>query len=283
MKIINQLLKKQQSLNNLRIYLNIGFQETIMKIQTKSKLFIDMLDNTYLLKDLFTQIKQTYFLTSRFFEAKPLSNKLTFKKPTLYIYLAEYLKLSGVNYERVNDHLKAQYNVGDFLITAGDLANSFAKEHHINPILSFQSIRMEDAEQIKAIIFEYFISKKVDAIKFVFSSNKLINNEVTILPINQLAIKQEIKINHVVDFNQTLVFPDLKNFLENAEYVYLNNIVTSLIIEASLFPLNQKLVKLENSINELDKNIAQNNFAILKLKKEAQSNEIILQSNQDNQ
>lgn len=273
MKYYNQIESKINNLSYIKKYLNIYFYETLSMINIQNKFLQNKLIDVHFIKTIYQKINLTYKIQPFFY------NALSKKNNCLYVYIAEELKLMGISHAAQEMYLLNNLKPNDYLIIIGNHAINFANVNNKNFILSFPKNNLGILDELKTLIFEYYLTNKIGSVKFVFSSNKIIDNAITILPMNQLKIKFdfELKANkNKFEIDQISIYPNLEYFLEQLGMIYINNIIHGLLTEASSYILKQRLINIQNNINQIDKRIADSNYEMNKLKYNEINSDILL-------
>lgn len=274
MKISTQLNKRLFQLKGIRSYVNIYFQEALSEMKLKNKVLTNRINNAYLLKNLFTSIEQTYQLRSSFYQQK------TVALGNLYILISEKIKLSGINNNQLVQRMLNNWNQqpNNYLIAIGELAIQFAEQQQIIPIFSLKKNDPSQAEKIQLLIYEYYQTKKVNQVIFVFNSNKIKDHMVTVLPAKNLLLNNLNDQKLSINLKPLKVYPNLNKMLETIEFLYLKDVVSGLITEATIYPLKQKVAKLDGKLKEIDKKIWQTKIQLNRLRTESENEEIMLLS-----
>lgn len=274
MKISTQLNKRLFQLKGIRSYVNIYFQEALSEMKLKNKLLTNRINNAYLLKNLFTSIEQTYQLRSSFYQQK------TMDLGNLYILISEKIKLSGINNNQLVQKMLNSWNQqpNNYLIAIGELAIQFAEQQKIIPIFSLKKNDQSQAEKIQLLIYEYYQTKKVNQVIFVFNSNKIKEYMVTVLPAKNLLLNNLNDQKLSINLKPLKIYPNLNKMVETIEFLYLKDVVSGLITEATIYPLKQKVAKLDGKLKEIDKKIWQTKIQLNRLRTESENEEILLLS-----
>lgn len=273
MKPTQKLSKKINQLKNLKSYLNIYFQQTLSQIKGKNKQLTHKINSAHLIKNLFGQIEEIYRLRSPFYDQKPAQ-----KGTVLYILISEKIKLAGINKNRLNQTLLTHRQNYDnyYLITIGDWAQKFAKQQQITPLYHFPNNLLEHGEQIKLLIYEYYCTKKVSEVVFFLNSNRLVNNTATILPAKKLVIRQMQTDQSTINLTTLKIYPNLLKMVEMMEMIYLHDLVEGLLSEAAIYPLKQKLAKLNQKMHEIDQKIYKTIITANRLNSDQENEELLL-------
>ncbi|MDQ0514087.1 F0F1-type ATP synthase gamma subunit [Mycoplasmoides fastidiosum] len=267
---------KVQNLENLKKYLNIYFYETLSMLQVRSRLLTNKLNEMAYVKNIFLDIEKKYKLKS-FFYYNPRSEQSQ-QGNSLYVYIAEKIKLSGINSSSYENDLLKKIGPKDLLITIGSAANEFATKNELKPILSLPKNTIDNLDELKTLLFEYYLTGRVAQVKFVFVSNKINNGEVTILPINKFDIKYEVSTEDEEQLNieKYNIYPNLNEFQNNLASMYVENVIYGMIYESDFYVLKKRLVKIRSNLNEIDKKIFNWNYEISKGKYDEINSDIIL-------
>ncbi|WP_391592028.1 hypothetical protein MCAV_01900 [[Mycoplasma] cavipharyngis] len=282
MKINQQAELKVKNLNILKNYLNVYFYETLSLLKIRSRLFNNKLNEMWYIRSFFLEIEHKYHQKSFFYYNNRNSEKNNFS--CLYVYISEKLKLSGVSSEQHELNLLKKLQKNDKLIVIGQAAIEFSEKYDLSPLLTFPKNQIEILGELKTLIYEYYLTGKVNEVKFVFVSDRLIDGDVTILPINKFVIRNDWNnnLNETVDITKYHIYPNLNQFQDNLAAMYVESVIYGMIFEASFYLLKKRLLKIRNNINEVDKKISAWNYQIVKNRYEEINNDIIITHQDDN-
>lgn len=114
---------------------------------------------------------------------------------------------------------------------------------------------------------------------FVINSNKNINGNFTILPVNEFNIdilsesSYESEDTNIKSFK---IFPNIDQYISSQINSFIENSVQSLLVESSFYKSKIGLVSTNKIINELDDEMKKIGKKIIRIKRENEIEEIVL-------
>ncbi|WP_429994697.1 MSC_0622 family F1-like ATPase gamma subunit [Mycoplasmopsis bovis] len=282
---LDNLKRIEQKVNNDKniLLIDIMKQNRLLSFYVKNarhnKNMILALRNEYSFKSLLVS-KDDYPFKSLAI-IKKIRN-LFIKPKELWIYLTEEQKYATDSYSRYeNNILTNTKKVNADFITIGKRAAEFCKLNNLNIIYEIDNsdIYSDLSWRLCQIIKFLFAQENYESLHFVINSNKNINGNFTILPVNEFNIdilsesSYESEDTNIKSFK---IFPNIDQYISSQINSFIENSVQSLLFESSFYKSKIGLVSTNKIINELDDEMKKIGKKIIRIKRENEIEEIVL-------
>ncbi|UUD37033.1 Uncharacterised protein [Mycoplasmopsis californica] len=286
-----KLESRLENLRKIETKVNNDKNILLIDIMKQNKLLTNFVNNALISRNMILSLQSKYQIKSPLIVKDSFWNKihffkkinnLLFKKRELWIYLTEDQKYATDSYSRYEDNIlkNASRKNADF-IAIGERAVKFCQAHHFNIIKSTSNKEKtpELAWKIMQIIKILFTEKNYDTVRFVINSNKNTNGYFVILPINEFNINQlaeNQKVSQDFSIEKFKIYPNIEEFLDNHISAFIENSISSLLVESSFYKSKVGLISTNKIINELSEEIAKINKKVIRTKRELEIEEIVL-------
>nr|WP_318028534.1 hypothetical protein [Mycoplasmopsis bovis] len=207
---------------------------------------------------------------------------LFIKPKELWIYLTEEQKYATDSYSRYeNNILTNTKKVNADFITIGKRATEFCKLNNLNIIYEIDNsdIYSDLSWRLCQIIKFLFAQENYESLHFVINSNKNINGNFTILPVNEFNIdilSESSYESEDINIKSFKIFPNIDQYISSQINSFIENSVQSLLVESSFYKSKIGLVSTNKIINELDDEMKKIGKKIIRIKRENEIEEIVL-------
>nr|WP_318028753.1 hypothetical protein [Mycoplasmopsis bovis] len=207
---------------------------------------------------------------------------LFIKPKELWIYLTEEQKYATDSYSRYeNNILTNTKKVNADFITIGKRAAEFCKLNNLNIIYEIDNsdIYSDLSWRLCQIIKFLFAQENYESLHFVINSNKNINGNFTILPVNEFNIdilSESSYESEDINIKSFKIFPNIDQYISSQINSFIENSVQSLLVESSFYKSKIGLVSTNKIINELDDEMKKIGKKIIRIKRENEIEEIVL-------
>ncbi|CAC13619.1 unknown; predicted coding region [Mycoplasmopsis pulmonis] len=263
MKIYSKIEKKKKNLINIKNYINIYFLESLSQFQVQNKIYTNKLNEVNFIKNIYSNVLKSRFgLKSFFFNGYP-STKNGRK---IFVYIAEINRISDISHRQLDKKILDTIEKNDWIIAIGKHAIQFAQENKLNILTTFESIDEKYVNDLKALIYDKYTLGGVYQIEFFFQSNKLKNNSVVILPIKNFHLDKSFEDEEIDP--KIEIYPNLTDFVDDLSWIYLQSSISALLIEANFYLIKQRIAKLKDLLNDIDKKIENIKYESSKFRKD---------------
>ncbi|PAK21414.1 hypothetical protein CJJ23_02070 [Mycoplasmopsis agassizii] len=274
MQTYSQLAKKMKNYQNIRSLVNLNFLQILGQYQVLSDNLQNQLAEAARLKEIYWSINREYNIKSSFFENLNKNEKPEQQKK-LIIYIAEKAKYSSIGFHNTDNLILSTITKNDLLITMGDYACEWSKKAKIPVYDEYERIDVSYVSRIKTLIYELYVSKVINRVEMIFPSNKIENNRLIILPVEQNKLSVA-KAPETIDIKNYSIHPNLSSFIDNLNLIYLDYTIAAAITEASFYSLKQKISRIKSLIESVEKKIEKLANDILKEKRKVATDDIII-------
>ncbi|PAF55127.1 hypothetical protein CJF60_00365 [Mycoplasmopsis agassizii] len=274
MQTYSQLAKRMKNYQNIRSLVNLNFLQILGQYQVLSDNLQNQLAEAARLKEIYWSINREYNIKSSFFENLNKNEKPEQQKK-LIIYIAEKAKYSSIGFHNTDNLILSTITKNDLLITMGDYACEWSKKAKIPVYDEYERIDVSYVSRIKTLIYELYISKVINRVEMIFPSNKIENNRLIILPVEQNKLSVA-KSPETIDIKNYSIHPNLSSFIDNLNLIYLDYTIAAAITEASFYSLKQKISRIKSLIESVEKKIEKLANDILKEKRKVATDDIII-------
>ncbi|UUM25813.1 hypothetical protein NQV05_01575 [Mycoplasmopsis agalactiae] len=282
---LDNLKRIEQKVNNDKniLLIDIMKQNRLLSFYVKNarhnKNMILALRNEYSFKSLLVS-KDDYPFKSLAI-IKKIRN-LFIKPKELWIYLTEEQKYATDSYSRYENNIlsKTQKVSADF-ITIGKRAQEFCEANNLNIIYEIDNsdIYSDLSWRLCQIIKFLFAQENYESLHFVINSNKNINGNFTILPVNEFNIdilSESSYDSEEVNIRNFKIFPNIDQYISSQINSFIENSVQSLLVESSFYKSKIGLVSTNKIINEIDEEMKKIGKKIIRIRRENEIEEIVL-------
>ncbi|WP_027119696.1 MSC_0622 family F1-like ATPase gamma subunit [[Mycoplasma] testudinis] len=207
--------------------------------------------------------------------------KNNFAHKTLWIYLTNVQKYTKNFYIKTNEKLLSQNKSQDAYITLGKEAQEFVKQNNLTLLHAFDDFNNQlVSTKLARLIKTYIVSNQFQEVKFILNTNKIDDYVATIFPIKKFDFKmslnelqQDIDKMQLQDFK---IYPGVNEFLESMATNYFENVVDTMVVEASFINFKNKLIEENRQLKQLDDLIKKNKIDLIKIMREKEIEEIVM-------
>ncbi|WBP83842.1 MSC_0622 family F1-like ATPase gamma subunit [Mycoplasmopsis edwardii] len=281
---IKDLIQKKNNLENIKIKVNNDKNILLINILNLTRRLSFYVDNALLNSQMLDGLKEKYNIKNNFIQTNKIELlKQKIKKPKeLYIYLTEEQKYGTDSYSRYErEILKRSKKVNIDFITIGERAKNFVTSNKLELIKDFENSSYKNLIKILTKIIKIlFVETNYSKVNFVINSNKNYKDPFTILPLENFDVHKLLQIEENVGETDSLkeykIYPNIENFIESQIFVFLENVINSLITESSFYNAKNNLVTIDKKIKQIDDELLIVNKRVNRAKQEKQIEEIIL-------
>ncbi|SYV97579.1 Uncharacterised protein [Mycoplasmopsis edwardii] len=281
---IKDLIQKKNNLENIKIKVNNDKNILLINILNLTRRLSFYVDNALLNSQMLDGLKEKYNIKNNFIQTNKIELlKQKIKKPKeLYIYLTEEQKYGTDSYSRYErEILKRSKKVNIDFITIGERAKNFVTSNKLELIKDFENSSYKNLIKILTKIIKIlFVETNYSKVNFVINSNKNYKDPFTILPLENFDVHKLLQIEENVGETDSLkeykIYPNIENFIESQIFVFLENVINSLITESSFYNAKNNLVTIDKKIKQIDEELLIVNKRVNRAKQEKQIEEIIL-------
>nr|WP_318033869.1 hypothetical protein [Mycoplasmopsis bovis] len=158
---------------------------------------------------------------------------------------------------------------------------NFARLNNLNIIYEIDNsdIYSDLSWRLCQIIKFLFAQENYESLHFVINSNKNINGNFTILPVNEFNIdilSESSYESEDINIKSFKIFPNIDQYISSQINSFIENSVQSLLVESSFYKSKIGLVSTNKIINELDDEMKKIGKKIIRIKRENEIEEIVL-------
>ncbi|UWV86462.1 hypothetical protein NW063_01875 [Mycoplasmopsis cynos] len=253
----------------------------ILNLTRKLSFYVD---NALLNSKLLDGLKEKYNIKNNFIQSNKFTQlKHKIKKPReLYIYLTEEQKYGTDSYSRYeNEILKRSKDSSIDFISIGERSKNFIESNKLNLLRYFDNSSYPNLTKILTKTIKIlFVENNYSKVNFVINSSKNYKDPFTILPLENFDVDKLLQLKEKTEWNNSLkdykIYPNIENFIEAQIFVYLENVINSLIVESSFYNAKNNLVTIDKKIKQIDEELLIVTKRVNRAKQEKQIEEIIL-------
>ncbi|MCU9936360.1 hypothetical protein ONA23_05340 [Mycoplasmopsis cynos] len=253
----------------------------ILNLTRKLSFYVD---NALLNSKLLDGLKEKYNIKNNFIQSNKFTQlKHKIKKPReLYIYLTEEQKYGTDSYSRYeNEILKRSKDSSIDFISIGERSKNFIESNKLNLLRYFDNSSYPNLTKILTKTIKIlFVENNYSKVNFVINSSKNYKDPFTILPLENFDVDKLLQLKERTEWNNSLkdykIYPNIENFIEAQIFVYLENVINSLIVESSFYNAKNNLVTIDKKIKQIDEELLIVTKRVNRAKQEKQIEEIIL-------
>lgn len=269
---LKKLERKHTSLKNIELILEVEKNISFLNI---FKLNIQL--ENFLIRALETKNNLQYITNQYAIKSNLVAASSKRNKRTLWIYLSEKSKYEIDSYKRYEDWLLINKKSEDGFLLIGQRAINFAKNNNLKVV--HQALNLS-INKLTFLIMQLYRNKDYNHVALVISSNRIVTNYITLLPIADLNLDIETFSNRQIktleDLKKMSFYPSVELFVKNEIESYLYYLTKVLFIESSFYEAKNKLVHENHMLKQTAENIAIIKRKINRINMEKQIEEIVL-------
>ncbi|CCP24362.1 F0F1 ATP synthase subunit gamma [Mycoplasmopsis cynos] len=281
---IKDLIQKKRNLENIHVKVNNDKNILLINILNLTRKLSFYVDNALLNSKLLDGLKEKYNIKNNFIQSNKFTQlKHKIKKPReLYIYLTEEQKYGTDSYSRYeNEILKRSKDSSIDFISIGERSKNFIESNKLNLLRYFDNSSYPNLTKILTKTIKIlFVENNYSKVNFVINSSKNYKDPFTILPLENFDVDKLLQLKERTEWNNSLkdykIYPNIENFIEAQIFVYLENVINSLIVESSFYNAKNNLVTIDKKIKQIDEELLIVTKRVNRAKQEKQIEEIIL-------
>ncbi|TQC54516.1 MSC_0622 family F1-like ATPase gamma subunit [Mycoplasmopsis cynos] len=281
---IKDLIQKKRNLENIHVKVNNDKNILLINILNLTRKLSFYVDNALLNSKLLDGLKEKYNIKNNFIQSNKFTQlKHKIKKPReLYIYLTEEQKYGTDSYSRYeNEILKRSKDSSIDFISIGERSKNFIESNKLNLLRYFDNSSYPNLTKILTKTIKIlFVENNYSKVNFVINSSKNYKDPFTILPLENFDVDKLLQLKEKTEWNNSLkdykIYPNIENFIEAQIFVYLENVINSLIVESSFYNAKNNLVTIDKKIKQIDEELLIVTKRVNRAKQEKQIEEIIL-------
>ncbi|WP_322960189.1 MSC_0622 family F1-like ATPase gamma subunit [Mycoplasmopsis cynos] len=281
---IKDLIQKKRNLENIHVKVNNDKNILLINILNVTRKLSFYVDNALLNSKLLDGLKEKYNIKNNFIQSNKFTQlKHKIKKPReLYIYLTEEQKYGTDSYSRYeNEILKRSKDSSIDFISIGERSKNFIESNKLNLLRYFDNSSYPNLTKILTKTIKIlFVENNYSKVNFVINSSKNYKDPFTILPLENFDVDKLLQLKEKTEWNNSLkdykIYPNIENFIEAQIFVYLENVINSLIVESSFYNAKNNLVTIDKKIKQIDEELLIVTKRVNRAKQEKQIEEIIL-------
>lgn len=281
---IKDLIQKKRNLENIHVKVNNDKNILLINILNLTRKLSFYVDNALLNSKLLDGLKEKYNIKNNFIQSNKFTQlKHKIKKPReLYIYLTEEQKYGTDSYSRYeNEILKRSKDSSIDFISIGERSKNFIESNKLNLLRYFDNSSYPNLTKILTKTIKIlFVENNYSKVNFVINSSKNYKDPFTILPLENFDVDKLLQLKERTEWNNSLkdykIYPNIENFIEAQIFVYLENVINSLIVESSFYNAKNNLVTIDKKIKQIDEELSIVTKRVNRAKQEKQIEEIIL-------
>ena len=208
-------------------------------------------------------------------------NSKKFLEKTLWIYLTIIQKYTKTFYDRTNETILKLHKKQDAYICLGKEAKQFINDHQFHLLESFDDFNNpHTSAKLSRILKYHVLNDGCTNVKFVLNTNKVDDYVVNVFPIKNFDFRFDSeKISKEINelsLDTFKIYPNINEFLEAMITNYFENIVDTMITEASFINYKNKLIEENRQLKQLDELIYKSKLNLIKTLREKEIEEIVM-------